>query len=131
MLTPLSAALTSLAKVKVLYSLSRQSWLFGIGGEKKFKMSTLSRANPWGFWRKIHLSSSRKRTIKWGERALSTAFIARGFTHGSTLSERELAIKSIQEQILPSGSNTGHPAYLHGDFLVSRLGFSFKKNYPK
>ncbi|MCZ8085551.1 MAG: hypothetical protein O9289_20380 [Rhodobacteraceae bacterium] len=92
-----------------------------------FSRTALERPEFWRFWKNLHLSSRRARTIKWGERALSHFATQNNLTQGSTLPEdavaNELLAKFGQEII----TERDHPAYKYSEFLVSSLGFSFTK----
>lgn len=92
-----------------------------------FSKSALNRPEFWTFWKRLHLSSERRRTVKWGERALSAFIDLNGFSHGTTLSEAEVANRIVADARFQENYKDGHPAYFYGDFLVEAFGFQFKK----
>jgi lipopolysaccharide biosynthesis protein len=92
-----------------------------------FSRAALERSDFWDFWRSLHLSSRRDRTVKWGERALSEFAVKNNLTQASTLPEQVVAralFANLGEAVL---NENEHPAYKYKSFLVSRLNFQFYK----
>lgn len=92
-----------------------------------FSRAALERSDFWDFWKSLHLSSRRDRTVKWGERALSAFAVKNNLTQASTLPEQVVAralFANLGEAVL---NEREHPAYKHSNLLVDHFGFAFRK----
>lgn len=92
-----------------------------------FSRVALDRDEFWRFWQRIHLSSDRRRTVKWGERALSTFLESNGFSMQTTLSEEQVAFALLRNGLQDIVSENDHPAYVCGAFLEKTFKFPFRK----
>ncbi len=111
---------------KHLYHFCSYAFLFSTGA--------LESGAFWGFWRKLRMSSSKHRTIRYGERALSNFMFNNGFSYGLTTSQEDIA-QSLTA--LPDDPKTnevrlflergGWPAYALREHLWQTFGFMFLK----
>lgn len=88
----------------------------------------------WKFWDRLRISSSKDRTVKFGERALSTFMFQSGLTCAVSLSEQTLAQslralppKRMTAEVRDFLRAGGWPAYALREYLWRDFGFMFLK----
>ena len=99
-----------------------------------FSKAALEKDAFWQFWRKLRLSSSKHRTIRSGERALSTFMFNTGFSHAVTTSQEDIA-QSLSDLSDPKKTDEvrqflergGWPAYALREYLWSSFHHMFLK----
>ena len=99
-----------------------------------FSKGAIQRSDFWNFWKNLKISSSKDRTVRFGERALSTFMFQNSFTHQPMISE-DLIASTLTD--LPSCNHTkevqnflkngGWPAYSLREYLYISFGFMFMK----
>lgn len=99
-----------------------------------FSRGALDSEEFWNFWDRLRLSSSKDRTVKYGEQALSTFMFKNGFSHMVAVSEEDLA-ESINSLRLPQQTEElqifhvegGYPAYALTEHLWTQFDYMFLK----
>lgn len=99
-----------------------------------FSREALARKEFWIFWDRLRLSSSKNRTVKYGEKKLSKFMFTNGFSHASALTEHDIAYSvrhssrtQHAEELRVFLANGGLPAYALPGHLWSRFGYMFLK----
>lgn len=101
-----------------------------------FSKNALMRNDFWKFWDNIRISSSKDRTVKYGERSLSKYMFEHQYTHSITLSDDSIA-KSIDANAREPSADIfeflkhgGWPAYALPEHLWWTFRYMFlKKNF--
>ncbi|MEI6798681.1 MAG: rhamnan synthesis F family protein [Pseudomonadota bacterium] len=99
-----------------------------------FSRGALEKDIFWQFWRRLRISSSKHRTIRYGERALSNFMFKTGFSHAVSTSQEDIA-QSLKA--LPEAQKTtevrlflqqgGWPAYALREHLWTTFHLMFLK----
>lgn len=99
-----------------------------------FSRGALRREEFWSFWDHLRLSSSKDRTVKYGEQALSTFMFKNGFSHMVAVSQEDLAesIKNLRppqqtEELQIFHAEGGYPAYALTEHLWTQFDYMFLK----
>lgn len=88
----------------------------------------------WKFWDRLRLSSSKRRTVRNGERGLSKFMFRAGFSRGSTITNEDIAYRLRQippccrsYEVSLFEEQGGWPAYSLSEFLWREYRFMFLK----
>lgn len=99
-----------------------------------FSRGAFTRKEFWNFWDKLKLSSSKDKTVKYGEQALSTLMFTHGFSHAVAVTEhdvaysiRHLAPTQLTAELRAFHMNGGYPAYALAGHLWKSFGYMFLK----
>lgn len=99
-----------------------------------FSRSALQRKEFWTFWENIRLSSSKNRTVKFGEKALSKFMFTHEFSHATPITEHDIAYSirhtaqtQLTEELRVFLTTGGLPAYALPGHLWTKFGYMFLK----
>lgn len=99
-----------------------------------FSRGALERKDFWNFWENLRISSSKDRTIRYGERALSKFMFNKNFSHHVSITNSDImdSLRAIKGEKMTSEVSTfmdrqGWPAYALREHLWSHFRFMFMK----
>ena len=99
-----------------------------------FSRGALLRKDFWNFWQNLRISSSKDRTIRYGERALSKFMFNKKFSHNVSIADSDIvySLRTMRGEKMTSEVSTfidrqGWPAYALREHLWSHFRFMFLK----
>lgn len=128
----------------------REAIKFAVGAEKEkrkyaklfhycsfamlFSQNALKSDDFWKFWDRLPISSSKSRTVKYGERGLSKFMFRKGFSHAVKITSEDIAYRLRQippccrsQEVSVFEERGGWPAYSLSEFLWRDYQFMFLK----
>lgn len=99
-----------------------------------FSQNALASSDFWKFWDRLPISSSKSRTVKYGERGLSKFMLSGRFSHAVKITNDDIAYRLRQippccrsREVSMFEDRGGWPAYSLSEFLWREYKFMFLK----